>query len=89
MLHCLFLLSDTGCVTHSPFQFLHIGVHRSCSAPHFLCASFREENIFPSLGFLKMQGDNAGEALDGAAGGPLHLCLVLETSSSFGVHSAP
>lgn len=32
-----------------------------------------------------MQGDNAGEALDGAAGGALHLRLVLETSASVGI----
>lgn len=36
---------------------------------------------------LEMQGGNAGEALDGAAGGPLHLCLVLETSTSSSMYS--
>lgn len=34
---------------------------------------------------LGMQGNYAGETLDGTPGGSLYLCLVLETGTSFGM----
>ena len=56
--------------------------------PHVVFSVLSSVRSFLTIRVSETQGDNAGEALDGAAGGPLHLRLVLETSVSFGMHSA-